>query len=143
MMRPLQRLRHFLPACALTLALGSAGCLITDPIIPIDSQGNLAPEFLPGRPQPATGAPLTYPVGSTTVISFDASSRDPDGSATTLQYKWVLDQSSTPVLNGEDKTQFSTTPAVLGAGTHTLHVTIRDDGIPTGILETEWQIVVQ
>ena len=126
---------------AFFLALGSASCLITDPVIPLDTATNQAPEWQPGRPQPAPQSPLNYTAGSTQQLSFDASARDPDGDLHRLFYKWTLD--GTTVASGEDATFFTTTPAAIGTGTHQLRVEITDTGTPQGVLEANWTLVVQ
>lgn len=126
----------------LALASMTSGCLITDPIIPIETATNAAPEFLPGRPQPNPDSPLSYPVGSTQLISFDASARDTETPVDQLVYLWTLDGTNVQGPS-PDAINYNTTPSAIGAGTHHLHVRITDTGTPQGILETEWTIVVQ
>lgn len=135
-------MRRIAPTILLAaLLLPSGGCLITDPILPMDGSTPQMPEFLPGRPQPDPSSTVSI-TNDATLVTFDASSRDTGDGAIPLdqlQYDWDLDGSS--ASSGVDAHSFSTSGSVLGLGAHTLHVRVTD-GSPTGFVEATWNIDV-
>ncbi len=135
-------LRRLPPAILILLASPIGGCLITDPILPLDpGTTNQPPYWAPGRPQPDPSSTLIYPPGSTQIIVFDAAALDPETAAQNLNYVWFLD--GQPVQNHAGASEYSTTPATLGPGQHTLNVSVTDTGTPQQALFATWHINVQ
>jgi len=135
-------LRRLTPAIVMSLALPLGGCLITDPILSLDPTApNQPPFWAPGRPQPDPNSTLTYSPGSTQIIVFDATAEDAETRLQDLNYIWFLDAQR--VQNGAGASEYSTTPATLGPGQHTLNVSVTDTGTPQQAIFATWHINVQ
>ena len=115
------------------------GCLITDPVIPLDESENTNPEFF--NISPENEAPFIMQVGSTTPETFTGRATDNE-SGLDLQYEWTIDDGA-PVQGPGPQYNYTTNAVNLGAGVHTLRVLVTDDGLPTGFNSLEWEIHVE
>ena len=115
--------------------LFASGCLLTDPIRPLESP-NLIPEFT--FQQPTTAGILTLQQTQTQL--FIASANDPDGDP--LVYEWWKDPDTDPlnVKSGIDARTYSASGADFGSGSHVLRVYVNDPQNAT--ISLEWSIQV-
>lgn len=118
------------------LAIAFGGCLITEPVLPIDGEDNLPPVFMFRSPDP--NATVTIQLNSTP-IEFNARASDDLTQREQLFYIWQLD--GTTKQREFDQTSYTTTGQEIGAGEHVLSVTVEDE---QGAFETlQWNVLVQ
>ena len=124
------------------LVFATGGCLYLGPVQPaVDPGPNQPPEFTFHQPSSLT---VTLPNdGTSTLFIVHASDppSDPNPTPTAdLFYEWILD-GATSVLSGKAATNYSTSGATLGLGSHSLEVIVSDDQGGTSTLT--WSITVQ
>lgn len=120
-------------------ALALTGCLITDPIQPIEDEQNTNPVFF--QIAPSNDAPVIMQIGSTTPKTFTARATDNE-SGLDLQYEWTIDDGA-PVQGPGPQYNYTTNAVNLGAGVHFIQVLVTDEGLPTGFNSLEWEIHVE
>jgi len=120
-------------------AAANAGCLILDPVEPIEDGGNTNPAFF--QVQPENDATVFLSNSSSPVL-FKGRATDGQTPRALLYYEWTVDNGPV-VQEGPDAWEFTTNGAALGAGIHVIEVLVIDDGLPTGFATLEWQVQVQ
>lgn len=119
---------------------GGSGCLVTDPVLPLEEPGNSNPEFF--QVIPANDATL-FVANTSAPVTFSASARDEETPRGQLVYEWTVDNGPVVLGPGADLRQYTTSGAALGAGLHLVRVLVTDDGLPTGFAQVQWQVQVQ
>ena len=124
---------------ALLASVAGSGCLITDPVQPVDDSGNTNPKFIQVNPENEF---TVFLANTTTPVTFTARANDNETTDDELYYEWTVDNGPV-IFEGPREFQYSTTGAALGAGVHVISVLVTDDGLPTGFAVLEWQVQVQ
>ena len=122
------------------LALSSTGCLITDPVLPLEEGGNTNPEFFQISPD---NDETVFVANSSSPITFKAKATDNETDDDALEFEWSIDNGPAVLGPGLNHTEYTTSGAALGAGIHLVQVFVTDDGLPTGFVDTEWEVQVQ
>lgn len=125
----------FLLGCA-----AGSGCLIIDPVQPVDDSGNTNPEFF--QISPANSETVFLANNSSPVVFF-ARASDDDTQEEELEWEWRVDNGPVVLGPGPDLREYQTTGETLGAGIHVIGAIVTDDGLPTGFATVEWQVQVQ
>lgn len=125
------------------LLLGCAagsGCLITDPVQPLDDSGNTNPEFYNVSPDLEA---TVFLANSSSPVFFKAHATDRETPNAQLVYEWTKDNGAVVLGPGANLREYQTTGETLGAGIHVIGVLVTDDNQPTGFATLEWQVQVQ
>lgn len=123
----------------LSCAAGT-GCLITDPVQPVDGSGNTNPEFYNVSPNlDAT----VFLANSSSPVFFKAHATDRETPNIQLVYEWTIDNGEVVLGPGPNLREYQTTGETLGAGSHFIGVLVTDDNQPTGYATLEWKVQVQ
>lgn len=125
----------FLLGCA-----AGNGCLITEPVQPVDDSGNSNPEFFVVQP---ANAETVFLANTSSPVFFTARATDDKTPRIQLEYEWTVDNGAVVHGPGPDLYQYQTSGQALGAGIHVIAVLVTDEGLPTGFATLEWQVQVQ
>jgi hypothetical protein len=117
-----------------------AGCLITDPVAPIDDSGNADPEFFIISP---ANSETVFLANTASPVVFRARARDDKTPEGQLEWEWRIDNGAVVLGPGLDLREYQTSGEALGAGIHVIGVIVTDDALPTGFATLEWQVQVQ
>ena len=128
-------MRRLARSAGFGLLLLANGCLFTDPILGTPGP-NQTPQLTVQPNASATPIVLT----ADAKVMFIAHGHDPDGSDSALAYQWLVDGALANGGFGATST-YNLDASILGAGAHTLQVTVTD---PLGASQqANWNLQVQ
>src|SRR5687767_2622155 len=121
----------------LATAAGTGGCLVVDPVLPLEDGPNQNPEIFFEQPDHDE---TVFVSNTPSTVTFKVRADDDSTPQTLLNYEWSVDN-GVPIQSGPNLREFTTSGATLGAGIHIIGVFITDDDeFDVGFVELEWTV---